>query len=340
MLSCVTRARRTPRCVALPVWHTAGDCAACVRACVRACGPRPSFPLHTRPHTPHHAQVVLLGLNPETRIRPVVDYLAARGVEPGALPQLLLQHPRIFEYKVAGCGGGGCCALRVALGLCFGGGGGVWGRRGGPDALRRAQPPPPAAPPAPARPHSGAPPPPPPPPPPHTHTTHATHTTPPRARATHTHTPRARRAGVPRGRHPDQGRCAHPGGRAAPAKRHQGDRRQLLQVGRGVLRRRAWRAACGARARTHARVGLGAERGTSRAVGDGQLWRLALWCCGSCCCLTRCLPPAAHARTPHNTHHAHHTHHTPRTPHTPHTRTNTQWLQSPVSPLPPTQLPA
>jgi len=44
--------------------------------------------------------VVLLGLNPETRIKPVIEYCKARGVEAGAVPQLLLQHPRIFEYKV------------------------------------------------------------------------------------------------------------------------------------------------------------------------------------------------------------------------------------------------
>jgi len=45
--------------------------------------------------------VVLLGLNPETRIKPVIKYVKARGVEAGAVPQLLLQHPRIFEYKVS-----------------------------------------------------------------------------------------------------------------------------------------------------------------------------------------------------------------------------------------------
>lgn len=44
--------------------------------------------------------VVLLGLNPETRIAPVVAYLKSRGVADGAVPELLLQHPRIFEYKV------------------------------------------------------------------------------------------------------------------------------------------------------------------------------------------------------------------------------------------------
>jgi hypothetical protein len=49
--------------------------------------------------------VVLLGLNPDTRIRPVIDYCRARGVEAGAVPQLLLQHPRIFEYKVRGLSG-------------------------------------------------------------------------------------------------------------------------------------------------------------------------------------------------------------------------------------------
>jgi hypothetical protein len=45
--------------------------------------------------------VVLLGLNPETRIRPIIEYLKSRGVEAGAVPELLLKHPRIFEYKVS-----------------------------------------------------------------------------------------------------------------------------------------------------------------------------------------------------------------------------------------------
>jgi hypothetical protein len=293
---------------------------ACVRACVRA-GHAPAFHC-THAHTRHTTRRWCCWASTPRRASGPWWTTLRRAAWSRARCRSCCCSTRASlstRWPAVGVGGAVRCAWRWAFVL---GGGGACG--GAAAALT----------------HCGARSPPPHPPPPHTHTTHATHTTPPRARATHTHTPRARRAGVPRGRHPDQGRCAHPGGRAAPAKRHQGDRRQLLQVGRGVLRRRAWRAACGARARTHARVGLGAERGTSRAVGDGQLWRLALWCCGSCCCLTRCLPPAAHARTPHNTHHAHHTHHTPRTPHTPHTRTNTQWLQSPVSPLPPTQLPA
>lgn len=53
---------------------------------------------------------VLLGLNPETRIKPVIEYVKSRGVDAGAVPELLLQHPRIFEYKV---GGGGLSALGV-----------------------------------------------------------------------------------------------------------------------------------------------------------------------------------------------------------------------------------
>lgn len=44
--------------------------------------------------------VVLLGLNPDTRLRPVVDYLTARGVPSGSVADLVLRHPRIFEYKV------------------------------------------------------------------------------------------------------------------------------------------------------------------------------------------------------------------------------------------------
>ncbi len=42
--------------------------------------------------------VVLLGLNPETRLKPIVAYLEKRGVPKTAIPDLLLQHPRIFEY--------------------------------------------------------------------------------------------------------------------------------------------------------------------------------------------------------------------------------------------------
>eukprot|EP00199_Chlamydomonas_sp_CCMP681_P006440 CAMPEP_0119106548 /NCGR_PEP_ID=MMETSP1180-20130426/4640_1 /TAXON_ID=3052 ORGANISM="Chlamydomonas cf sp, Strain CCMP681" /NCGR_SAMPLE_ID=MMETSP1180 /ASSEMBLY_ACC=CAM_ASM_000741 /LENGTH=218 /DNA_ID=CAMNT_0007091911 /DNA_START=90 /DNA_END=746 /DNA_ORIENTATION=+ len=43
--------------------------------------------------------VVLLGLNPETRMRPVVAYLERRGVPASAVPDLVLKHPRLFEYK-------------------------------------------------------------------------------------------------------------------------------------------------------------------------------------------------------------------------------------------------
>lgn len=44
--------------------------------------------------------VVLLGLNPETRLKAVVDYLKARGVPATQVPDVVLKHPRIFEYKV------------------------------------------------------------------------------------------------------------------------------------------------------------------------------------------------------------------------------------------------
>ncbi|KAF5843685.1 mitochondrial transcription termination factor [Dunaliella salina] len=44
--------------------------------------------------------VVLLGLNPETRIKPVLEYLKKRGVPEDGIADLVLQHPRIFEYKV------------------------------------------------------------------------------------------------------------------------------------------------------------------------------------------------------------------------------------------------
>lgn len=44
--------------------------------------------------------VVLLGLNPETRLKTVVDYLKGRGVPDTAIPDLVLKHPRIFEYKL------------------------------------------------------------------------------------------------------------------------------------------------------------------------------------------------------------------------------------------------
>eukprot|EP00775_Hariotina_reticulata_P005283 gene5282-5518_t len=44
--------------------------------------------------------VVLLGLNPETRVKPVVEYCKARGVADGVVPELVLQNPRIFEYKM------------------------------------------------------------------------------------------------------------------------------------------------------------------------------------------------------------------------------------------------
>jgi hypothetical protein len=44
--------------------------------------------------------VVLLGLNPQTRLAPVVAYLERRGVPKAVVPELLLAHPRIFEYRV------------------------------------------------------------------------------------------------------------------------------------------------------------------------------------------------------------------------------------------------
>ncbi|GIL74699.1 hypothetical protein Vretimale_2333 [Volvox reticuliferus] len=44
--------------------------------------------------------VVLLGLNPETRLKTVVDYLKGRGVPDSGIPDLVLKHPRIFEYRV------------------------------------------------------------------------------------------------------------------------------------------------------------------------------------------------------------------------------------------------
>ncbi|KAF6263753.1 mitochondrial transcription termination factor [Scenedesmus sp. NREL 46B-D3] len=44
--------------------------------------------------------VVLLGLNPETRLKTVADYIKSRGVSDGSVADLVLRHPRIFEYKV------------------------------------------------------------------------------------------------------------------------------------------------------------------------------------------------------------------------------------------------
>eukprot|EP00798_Chlamydomonas_sp_ICE-L_P011184 gene11184-18798_t len=44
--------------------------------------------------------VVLLGLNPETRLKATVEYLKSRGVTDESVPDLVLKHPRIFEYKV------------------------------------------------------------------------------------------------------------------------------------------------------------------------------------------------------------------------------------------------
>lgn len=46
--------------------------------------------------------VVLLGVNPDTRLRPIVEYLAKRGVPKGEIPDVVLKNPRIFEYKVGG----------------------------------------------------------------------------------------------------------------------------------------------------------------------------------------------------------------------------------------------
>ncbi|KAI8462539.1 MAG: hypothetical protein J3K34DRAFT_447696 [Monoraphidium minutum] len=44
--------------------------------------------------------VVLLGVNPDTRLRPVVEYVAARGVPKDQVADVVLKNPRIFEYKV------------------------------------------------------------------------------------------------------------------------------------------------------------------------------------------------------------------------------------------------
>lgn len=44
--------------------------------------------------------VVLLGLNPDTRVQAVLDYLRQRGVPEGSLAEIAAKHPRIFEYKV------------------------------------------------------------------------------------------------------------------------------------------------------------------------------------------------------------------------------------------------
>ncbi|MEW5314326.1 MAG: hypothetical protein WDW38_005834 [Sanguina aurantia] len=44
--------------------------------------------------------VVLLGLNPQTRLASIVNYLKERGVPAGSIPSLVLKHPRIFEYKL------------------------------------------------------------------------------------------------------------------------------------------------------------------------------------------------------------------------------------------------
>lgn len=44
--------------------------------------------------------VVLLGLNPETRLKPIVSYLQSRGVPDASIPDLLLKHPRIVEYTI------------------------------------------------------------------------------------------------------------------------------------------------------------------------------------------------------------------------------------------------
>ncbi|PNH04516.1 hypothetical protein TSOC_009314, partial [Tetrabaena socialis] len=44
--------------------------------------------------------VVLLGLNPETRLKAVVDYLKGRGVPDTSVADLVLKHPRIFEYRL------------------------------------------------------------------------------------------------------------------------------------------------------------------------------------------------------------------------------------------------
>jgi hypothetical protein len=75
--------------------------------------------------------VVLLGLNPETRLKTVTDYLKSRGVSDGSVSDLVLRHPRIFEYKVGDVlqfrcrrepqdtgGAGLLCIQRVVLTWC------------------------------------------------------------------------------------------------------------------------------------------------------------------------------------------------------------------------------
>lgn len=59
--------------------------------------------------------VVLLGLNPDTRLKPVVDYAKSRGVPDSSVADLVLRHPRIFEYKVSVQGL--CGVLPGGLGL-------------------------------------------------------------------------------------------------------------------------------------------------------------------------------------------------------------------------------
>jgi hypothetical protein len=52
--------------------------------------------------------VVLLGMNPETRLAPIVSYLERRGVPEGCIPDLLLAHPhwreRVDPARVGGFG--------------------------------------------------------------------------------------------------------------------------------------------------------------------------------------------------------------------------------------------
>jgi hypothetical protein len=69
--------------------------------------------------------VVLLGLNPDTRLKSVTEYLKSRGVSDASVADLVLRHPRIFEYKVRDCGSvirylheGGCLTAAWVTWCC------------------------------------------------------------------------------------------------------------------------------------------------------------------------------------------------------------------------------
>ncbi|GFH14004.1 mitochondrial transcription termination factor [Haematococcus lacustris] len=59
--------------------------------------------------------VVLLGLNPETRIKPVVEYLQRRGMPDESIPDLVLKHPRIFEYRLESSDASSLCKGRARI---------------------------------------------------------------------------------------------------------------------------------------------------------------------------------------------------------------------------------